>query len=364
LSKSSIRKAILQVLDQIEKEFSYNLTLVEKENLIKKHIPTLRKQQTFTLRVALLHVKECFFEYTSEERQDKTQLELVYFQQRLLEEAIESRREQSKKLKVERNYAEAPLFSVSSPSAQQLIELRNDNGEIIERRMGYRKIEYKSKYGKYLTSGDFRIFSGLQRLWEVKGGEKEFSFRFQELCDVIDVTAEGGNYEWISESLIKLSTTSIMMEDFEDASLKKRVRTRVHNVIQSADIDRKNCMANIVFNDYLHKGLKDNNVVSLNLSIFHDLSSVTAKLLYPLLSSLLQERKIIDLNILIDSLGIRNSDRKAVLKGIRIALDDLEQSDVIQSYNLIKKGRSYAAVEITPTPQLIEALVEGITVTQ
>ncbi|MCM3716587.1 RepB family plasmid replication initiator protein [Alkalihalobacillus oceani] len=354
----SITKPIQQVLDKIEAEYEIHISAEARDDLLERYIKPLRRQKTHNLQRALLSIKEKSFNYIES---NNDYYKLLLFQQEILEESIASRRIHGKKMPVERAYAESPIFTASSPSSKAIIELKNEDGEIVEKRVGYRTIEYKSKHG-YLTTGDFRIFGGLQRMWELKGGSKKFSFSYNELCDVIDYSPEGGNYRTIEKSILKLSSTSITFEEFLDAELTNRDRIKVQNIIQSADIGKRN--AEITFSDRLHEGLQQGNVVRLNLSIFHDLSSVTAKLLYSLLSSLLEKQKILDLDMLINQLGIQNNSRKDVIKTIREALDDLVQSGVIYDYQLLRKGRSFKEVELLPSEQLLEALEEGITVSE
>ncbi len=350
-----LKKAILRELDGIEYESSF--TVAHKQRLIEEYGNKLKRHLTSQL-------KDVKYDLTDkiQVESDKNLAESFIFKKKIVERAMELRRVNGKKMPVERNYAEAPLFNANNPTAHTLVELKNADGEIIEERKGYRKINYKSEHGYYLKSSDFRIFAGLQRMWELKGGKKMFSFDFKELCEVIDYEAEGGSFDLIDQSLIKLSTTSIIMEDYRDVQLNRRIRTVIHNIIQSADVDRENKRATVIFNDYLHQGLEEKNVVRINLSIFQDLSTVTAKLLYPLLTSLLKDNKSLLLDDLIHSLGLHKQERKDVLKRIRIALDDLREYKVIKNYELIKVGRSFKYVHIEPSQQLLEALEEGIVV--
>ncbi|ADC52168.1 MULTISPECIES: hypothetical protein [Alkalihalophilus] len=346
----TIKKSIATILARASASFKDDLTPTAKYGIIQQYIPSLRRQTTANLQHTLFLLSR------------KETSSVNEFQIQLVEEALKARKKINKRLPMERNYAEAPIFSVTNRSARALVKLQNKNGEIVESRKGYRKIEY---YGKNdLTTMDFKVFAGLQKLWDVKGHNKKFSLKFAELCEVLDLALEGGNYKLVGDSIFKLSTTSIVMEDYNDPLLKKSITTRVHNLIQSAEINRDLNSADIVFNDYLQSGLELGNRIDLDALIFNDLGSLTTKLLYPLLSSLLTETKTLDLDKIIQSLNIQNKERKAVLKQLRESFDDLKNKDLIEEYTFIKVNRSYKMVEVIPTKELINALDQGITLSK
>lgn len=356
--KTSIKKSILNVLSYIDAQYSSSLSSIEKKELIRDSVKKLRKNNKTSLQIAYLLLKE---NKTLLEEEEST---LLNFKLKVISKTIEEKEKEPKKLPMERNYAESPLFSATHPTAKRLVMLRNEHGEIIEERVGYRKIQYVSKQGEYLTSFDYRVFAGIQKMWELKGGKQTFSFTFKELCDEIELFGEGGIYQQIEESLIRLATTSIIMYDYQDPQLKKIMKTSIHNIIYDAEIDRLTTQATIKINDYLQKGLEENNFITINLSIFQNLSTVTGKLLYPLLRSLIRDENTFEIDRLVTNLGLVNKERKALLKTLRVALEDLMQSGIIESFEFLKSGRAYKFVRIIPTHHFMEALDEGITLSQ
>jgi hypothetical protein len=369
-----VRKKILTALNIAAKEYEQlqelglksNRLFVEEEALISKFAEKLKFEKTSDLNNSMVAaVKTSSNLFIDENLASESEKQTIRFKMRILEEALNRRRELSKKMihPIERNYAEAPLFSVSSPNVQTLVSLQDENGQLVQKRSGYRTVEYNSKSGKYLTSFDFKVFAGLQKLWEMKGRNKEFTFSFADIADTIEQTKEGGIYDLINTSIIKLSTTSIIMQDYKDIELKRRLNTTIHNLIQSAHISHEKKEITIIFNDYLHKGLTTNNIVRINLSIYQDLDSATSKLLYPLLSSLMVDRTEFFIDELIKTLGFGDLERSHCLKRIRQALEEFKDYRIIGDFIFKRLNRKIHSVTIFPSDELQDSLENGITVT-
>ncbi|MDQ0255525.1 hypothetical protein J2S74_002907 [Evansella vedderi] len=374
---SLLSKTILKTLDKASEKYEVildkhagkkrdNREMIDTLALTQDFANKLKNQNTYELKNVLLFISRELVDLLDKNRTEDIDKEkqILIFKERVLEEALKLRKNNSKKVPLERNHAEAPLWSASSPAAKTLIKIQKQNGELVEERTGFRKILYKNQFGKYLTSTDFRVFLGLQRLWELKGGTKTFTFHFGELCETIDYNKDGGNYELIGASLSKLITTSIIMEDYKDPELKKSVRIEIQNIFQGGIVDKRKKIAEITFNDYLHKGLKENNVVRINLSIFQDLDSITAKLMYPMITSLLKDNRELELDDIIENLVLKDVPRNRTLKRIRAALNDLKQYNIISDFEMIREGRPYKRVRIEPTEQLLESFEEGIVVSE
>lgn len=346
-----------------------NRQLIEVQSLIMKFANKLKYETTYHLnnvRVELIPAREKVSNLLAQDPSSEdvmNQKKLIQFQIDIIEEALKQRDNLRKTNShpIERNYAEAPIFNASTPNVTTLKRIQNDSGKIIEERVGFRRVQFSSKTGSYLSSFDQKIFIGVQRLWELKGGNKEFSFKYEELCEVIEAAKDGGTYELIGASITKLSTTSIIMEDFKDAALKRVKRTEIHNLIQSAFIDHDQKTVKILFNDYLHEGLTSGNVVRINLSIYQDLNSSTTKILYPLITSVVKDQTQIDIDHIIGTLGLSDDlPRSKKLERIRKALNEFVEAQIITDYTMVKIGKTIKWVRIEPSEQLLESLAQGI----
>ncbi|KIV58923.1 hypothetical protein AM501_24025 [Aneurinibacillus migulanus] len=375
---SSVSRKIIKHLDAaqdkyiaiLESDLKPQRELLKVQTLLSSTADKLKSEKTFELKNVLFSLGEERDGISQQPDKDaremtfKMERKKIQFKIDIINQALKARRELSKKFShpIERNYAEAPIFSPSSPNATTLVKLRNENGHIIEERKGFRKVRYSSETGTYLTTFDFRVFVGLQRMWEIKGGSKSFEFNYKELSDVIDSSKEGGLYDLISVSLHKLATTSLVMEDFKDESLKKVLRTEIHNIIQSAHIEHEEKKAVITFNDYLHDGLRAGNLARINLSLYQDLNSSTAKILYPLIISLISDKKQLMVDDIIETLGLTGIDRSKGIERIKKALKELVDYQIIADFTLQKIGRRYEYILIEPTEQLLESFEEGVMV--
>ncbi|MFF0828827.1 RepB family plasmid replication initiator protein [Brevibacillus sp. NPDC003359] len=379
---SSLSSKILNVLnaagEKYKKTFDSNSRpnsdSVIRHSLVTEYAERLKSQNKSELNNSLIAIQNVLLsinepglsEMIMEDEEDPNVKRIVaIFQKMVVEEAIRLRTEHYKKLThpIERNYAEAPIFSASVPNNATLVKLRNRDGKIEELRSGYRRVNFATApEGRYLSSLDFKHFVGLQKLWEIKGGNIEFSFSFGELAEVVGDPKEGGIYKAMGESLTRLSTTSLIMEEFRDHTLKRKITTEVHNLIASAHIDHENHKAHVVFNNYLHKGLTAGNIVRINLSLYQDFNSQTSKMLYPLLTSLLHDRRELDLDALIMNMGMQNVARNKVLDRIKKSLKDMVDANIIEDFEFKRVHREYKTVHIIPSEELLESLEQGIVV--
>jgi len=373
-----LSKRVLKVLedaakryrDLLDQNLRKNQLQIDTYSLVQEYADKLKSTDKTSLKNSLLAIQNELLdivelpEKEDDEEDPVLRKKIFLTQKQILEEAIRIRTEASKKLThpIERNYAEAPIFSATVPNNSTMIMLRNSDGHLIEQRMGYRKVRFTSKQGTYLSSYDERTFFGLQKMWELKGGKMEFSFHLGELADVVGDSKEGGIYELLETSLIKLATTTLIMEDYSIKSSRIR-STDIHNLIQSARVDHESKMVNVTFNKYLHEGLEAGNVVRINLMLYQDFNNQTTRLLYPLLSSLLRDQNEFELETIIQTLGITEVRRGKVIERIRKALTDLVDVEIIERFELRKVGREYKTVYIEPSEILLESFKhEGIMV--
>lgn len=355
-----IKKRILKELDKAVERYreeSLDLSSNKLTNLITGTANRLKNERTFELERVRMQLTNELLEMT--EKGDKEAADEANLKKRIIDEAINIRRANQRRYNIERNYAEAPLFAVSSPKS--LTKLQNAEGHIIERREGYRKITFIARHGKYLTSVDSNVFYGLQQLWASKGEKQTFEFTLKELCDVLNLTYDGGNIQMLTASINKLFHTYVILDDYKDETT--RYKTEEHNLIQSVeyyfkDKRKKESIEkiSITLNQYLHEGLKRRNVVKINLTAIQDFNYPTSKILYPLFASAIRDTREFKLDKLIHTAGLHYIDRKEALKKIKRALDEFKETGLILSYELLhgsKKSR-YDFVYVEPSNLLLE----------
>ncbi len=370
---STLSKKVIGILEDSTKDIEEILSEVTTKKIfnelqfIKRRIANQLKSENATnLKETLLYLNEELLKLSDniilkpDSPSLLVQRKIFQFRKEIVEEALKRRQESSKKRNdpIEKNYGLAPIFSSTSPNEKTLVSLRNEHGHIVETRSGYRTVEYTAKHGGYLTPFDFKVFVGLQKLWEIKGNQKEFEFHIGELCDVVEGNRDGGTYEIIATSLNKLATTSIIMHDYREEEPIKPYRTRIHNVIQFADFDQDEKMVYITFNDYLHNGLTAGNIARISLSTYQDLSSKTSKLLYPLIASIIDETNQLKIDELISTLNLTELPRHKSLDRIRKSLNELVDNEIISDYELVREGKAYKYILITPSDDILENLDE------
>lgn len=258
---------------------------------------------------------------------------------------------------VERNIIEHGLFDSTLPTNTTLERLRTPEGIIERHKDGFRRLFYRNDNGFFLTVFDSRVLIGLMKLWQDKGEGKLFEFQFKELLHAIELELNGGNYVMIAKSLDNLARTQIVMEEYLDPKTKKRTKTKIHNPIQNAVIDERNCTAKIQFNDLLHESLKQGNYVNISITLFNDLANDTSKNLYMFIVNYIQTMQhegeiVLDIDPLIEHIGVNASTRTKKVNLIKDALEELKGYEILQAGEVVKVGRFHKYVRFEESPNL------------
>lgn len=157
---------------------------------------------------------------------------------------------------------------------------------------GERVLTYYNPLGK-ASKFDSRVFIGLHKLWEDKGKNQQFTFTLYELCKVLNLTANGKNYQNIEHALEVLYNLSVEMRYYIKHKDEKIVTTRFHML--SADTTVTNISSEtkktlsiqraVIFSDLLQLSLLEGYVSYISLALLEDIQKDTAHHLYLLLSS-------------------------------------------------------------------------------
>lgn len=376
LMNARIEKRLLPALKERDKILQAGQKskdeLIALQNLIQFTAKQIKNSKTHELEKALFTIIQEEAQLFRNTEGDQETHQKIEFKRNIIEHALTLRKKDYNNKKymtpVERNYAEAPIFASTLPTSKTLIELKQENGVILERRTAYRQISYRSQH--MLSTYDFKVFSGLQRLWELKGKNQEFTFHVNELIEIIEGENNGGTQSLIFDSLHKLFTTDIFFEDYYDPELKIKMDTEWHHLINNVRFVHEESEQNrishieISFNKYLHKGLSSGNYVRINMSLYQDLSSATSKLLYPIIASLITERREFEIDELINVLGLNRITRKEALKKIRAALDNFVEAGIIERYIAMQApdGRSYKSYILEPSKTFLDGIEGGLVV--
>lgn len=286
------------------------------------------------------------------------QLDTVEMQILMLEKAIHKKQEQNRQLShsVERNFIDHPFISSSSPNEVTLKKKRKENGVLELNKTGFRNLFYQNGNGKVLLPSDARNMLGIFKMWEQKGKNKEFAFEFRELLKCVQADINGGEYEALHDSLDNLGKTSIVMEEYYDAEAKKRRRTKIHNPFQSVEIDRDSNQAHVKLSDDLFKNLLLGNVVSISISLFNDLATPTSKNLYLVVVNKTKDKEfILEVEPLIGHLGINSNEKSKAYSLLKASFEELQNFDVIQSFTILKNGRTPVKIIFQPSDWLLQA---------
>ncbi|MFC5651014.1 RepB family plasmid replication initiator protein [Paenibacillus solisilvae] len=314
-------------------------------------------EQKNAVQVKILRAME---EHKAPDPDYEQERDFLEIQISIVDRSIEKKREYQRTFthQVDRNLIEHPFISSTQPNEKTLEKMR-DKGIIKMEKTGFRKLYYQNENGYLLVPYDSRVLIGLFKLWEVKGKSAQFTFEFRELLHTIYADINGGEYTQIHKSLQNLATTSIIMEEYLDPESGKRTRTRIHNPITDADIDRVNNKATIAFNSYLHKSLIVGNVVKISMALFNDLASPISKTLYLLLANKIKDNEtILDYSKLVNHLDLHSYESYKANNLVKSSLEELKSFDFIKNFTIIKEGRSYSKILFEPSDWVRDIDVE------
>lgn len=284
----------------------------------------------------------------------------------IVTKAIEDKREYHKKFThpVERNIIEhGVMFNTGLPAkgSANYKKIRTEDGIIEFEKNGFRKLFYRNRYGNLLSTYDTKMFISLLKLWNDKGKNQSFKVTYRELLTASQSDLNSGEYPLITESLQTLARTEIIMEEYFDPNRKTFTKTHIHHPIQDAVIDPKNLTATIELSNYIHDSLAAGHYITINMALFNDLANDTSKNLYiDVISKLPENVRVIEINTLIEHLGIRANTHYKATRLLLDAFDELIDFNVIESYTVIKEGRTNRSICFVPTDLQYRQHTEGI----
>lgn len=288
---------------------------------------------------------------------------IIEYQLKIIEATIHNKQQYQKQFThpVERNLIDHGLFSTTVPNQKTLKQMRTPEGIIQYEKQGCRKLYYRNDNGNLLTPYDAKVLIGIFKLWMHKGKNRLFSFKFKELLKELHSEPSGGEYELVAKSLENIAQTSIIMEEYFNPKSGKRTKTSIFNLIQNAEIDHINNKATVELNNYLHESLAGGNYIKINMSLFNDLATPTSKNLYlNIINKLPEDIRYVEIDTLIKHLDLHSSTRTKALTLIKQAFEELKIFNVIDSFEIERRGRKAVKIFFTPTEWLDKQEVFGM----
>ncbi len=281
----------------------------------------------------------------------QTILELEY---KMLEKALELKKIENRKVPdtpIEANLIEHGLFGAGSHS-KAVMKKKYPSGMVQQTRTGFRHLFYQNANGVFLGTFDVRVLAGLTKLYFEKGMNQQFSFQFNELVHAMDTEPSGRVYLDLYDSLLNLSRTQIIMEEYYLPGNKVRQRTILYHpidtlefILREGEEPGKERAASVSFHSFINRSLQAGNLHHMNVVLFNDFHKPITKLLYVnMINSCAQNITSFHVDTLSQHLNLQTENRSLVVSGIIEAFQELQQMDVIDSYEIVygpKKSIQY-----------------------
>lgn len=308
-SKMKGRGSVIEVatptkLTKIQKSIDkYVKELIQIDNLPNEGNKVQLKQEIFEKAASNIQSKHSYTELIRKEnelvRQRDTSIDLDIEKLTELDYGIKIVRlaqEQREKghQKNEVSISKAILESGAIMFASSRKTTKKDSKKVVELEKhanGEKVLTYYNPLGK-ASKFDSRVFIGLHKLWEDKGKNQKFTFTLYELCKVLNLTANGKNYQNIEHSLEVLFNMSVEMRYYIKQKDEK-ITTRFHMLSADETITKispstnknRTIQRSVIFSDFLQLSLLEGYVSYISLALLEDIQKDTAHHLYLLLTS-------------------------------------------------------------------------------
>ncbi|WP_223821867.1 hypothetical protein [Paenibacillus peoriae] len=273
------------------------------------------------------------------------QYSIIGLEYKTLEKALEIKKIQNRNVPdtpIETNLIEHGLFSAGSHS-KKVMRTKYTTGVVQQTRNGFRRLTYENSAGVFLGTFDARVLAGLTKLYFEKGMHQQFSFNFNELAKEMDTVPSGKEYMELYESLINISRTQIIMEEYYSPGNKVRQRTSLYHPIdtltfvlrEGEEVGRERA-ATVSFHELIHQSLQQGNFLTMNVVLFNDFLKPTTKILYVnMINSAAQNITSYNVETLTQHLNLQTANRSLLVSNILEAFEELKNMDVINSYEVV-----------------------------
>ncbi|MCW3793998.1 hypothetical protein OM416_20595 [Paenibacillus sp. LS1] len=282
-------------------------------------------------------------------------MELEY---KILERALEIKKIENRKIPdtpIETNLIEHGLFGAGSHS-KEVMKRKFTGGVVQQTRNGFRRLYYENNNGVFLGTFDAKVLAGLTKLYFENGKQQQFSFNFNELVRAMDTDPSGKEYMELYDSLVNISRTQIIMEEYYMPGNKVRQRTVLYHpldtvefILREGEEPGKERAASVSFHNLIHKSLLANNFLHMNVVLFNDFHKPITKLLYiNMINSCAQNITSYHVDTLTQHLNLQTKNKSLVVGGLVEAFQELKVMGVINSYHItygVRKSVQYINFE-------------------
>jgi hypothetical protein len=248
---------------------------------------------------------------------------------------------------LDRNIVEHPLFNASTPKNKRLQQHWNKNNEINLHKEGFRRLFYSNKNGVLLTTYDLKVFTGLLKLWELKGRRSKIVFKISEMLDVLNEPKSGGLYQTVESSLVNLKQTSIIMDEFTDPGTGERQHKKAFSPFQFCDIDRNSKTVVVELSLPIQESMTSNNIINISMILLNDLNPV-ARVLYITLTNFVSWGKFsVNFRKLIQHIGLQDINSSRSVRTVIHSLQELKNVGFLESFGVMKIRKGHEILHFT-----------------
>lgn len=263
-----------------------------------KKIESMRKYKIKDYDSALSHfLQEQLSLYQQKESNgmviNKTTIETLEVAKKLLETVKEIRRENNRQIsKVDTNILTASPFFVGG--SRELKKEGKEKGYITFEQGGLRKLTYHNEQGRLLTYNDAKTLFALFALWEDQGQDGYISFTEYQLLNKMNMLDGGNQYKILRESLEKLRSTSVVLQEAYDIESGQRFVTERFPLIiaNKFTIDKDNNgnvrskLYEIQLSPLIYKSMQNGYYSLISLALWDEIETDSGKGIYSMISGI------------------------------------------------------------------------------
>ncbi len=334
-------------LEDIDKHLAPNIYSAAKRLLRYKTLPlsfefTQVGQEYNTLTRQINDDERKMIEVDEQKYLQQAVLELEF---KIVEKALEVKKIENRKppdTPIETNLIEHGLFGAGSHT-KAVMKKKYPGGVVQQTRTGFRRLYYENSNGVFLGTFDIRVLAGLTKLYFENGGQQKFSFNFNELVRAMESKSSGKEYIEVYDSLVNLSRTQIIMEEYFVPGNEHRQKTTLYHpidtlefILREGEEPGRERAASVTFHSLLHKSMQAGNLLHMNTMLFNDFNRPMTKLLYVnLINSYAQNITTYHVDTLIQHLNLMKDNRADVVTDLLDTFRELQTMDVIHSYEVV-----------------------------
>ncbi|SDP01700.1 hypothetical protein SAMN04487897_1313 [Paenibacillus sp. yr247] len=242
------------------------------------------------------------------------------------------------------------LFSASTPNKSSI---QKDFGNtIVQQREGLNSTlyTYTNKHAVFLESFDAKVFIGLTKMWFDQGKNPKIKIEsLGELINSYEGIISGGEIKTVRESLRNIQQTIIVMKECFDPSISEIIQVtdeyspieRITWYLRNGEKEGEETAATIELSNTLHTSMLEGNYSFINMVLYNDLNTPTAKILYmTMIRSVQLNSTLFEVDSLINQLRINSKVRKDAVNNLLQAFEELKDNNIVDDFEPIHGKRN------------------------